>query len=88
MHAQINHGGPENPIRHVGDLGNVVSNATGFVDTTFNDTVISLAGVRSIIGRGVIVHISEDDLGLTDHPDSLTTGNAGGRAACGVIGLA
>ncbi|KAG4078583.1 hypothetical protein HA402_012646, partial [Bradysia odoriphaga] len=40
----------------------------------------------SIIGRGVIVHLNIDDLGRTDHPDSLTTGNAGPRVACGVIG--
>lgn len=89
MHfTQIHHGGPTDEIRHVGDLGNVKSNATGFVDTKFSDTVISLAGKRSILGRGIIVHEGKDDLGRTDHPDSLTTGNAGGRAACGVVGLA
>jgi Cu-Zn family superoxide dismutase len=36
--------------------------------------------------RGVIVHSGVDDLGLGDSPLSNTTGNAGDRWACGVIG--
>ena len=31
--------------------------------------------------------MGEDDLGRGGHETSKTTGNAGGRAACGVIGL-
>jgi hypothetical protein len=34
----------------------------------------------------VIVHADEDDLGLGGHELSATTGNAGDRLACGVIG--
>ena len=37
---------------------------------------------KSIIGRGVIVHEKADDL------KSQPTGDAGGRVACGVIGIA
>ena len=33
------------------------------------------------------VHADEDDLGRGGFEDSKTTGHAGGRLACGVIGL-
>ncbi len=34
------------------------------------------------------VHADPDDLGKGGFEDSLTTGHAGGRLACGVIGYA
>jgi len=54
----------------------------------FTDQLISLYGEYSIVGRSVVVHAQEDDLGKTNHPDSSKTGNSGARVACGVIGLA
>jgi Cu-Zn family superoxide dismutase len=54
----------------------------------FLDKKISLWGEYSILGRSVVVHAQEDDLGRTDHPESPKTGNSGARVACGVIGLA
>jgi len=80
------HGGPTDEDRHVGDLGNVVA-ADGKANVEIKDKQISLTGQQSIIGRTVVVHAGEDDLGKGGHDDSKTTGHAGGRLACGVIGI-
>ncbi|BEI80534.1 hypothetical protein CcaverHIS002_0110630 [Cutaneotrichosporon cavernicola] len=82
-----NHGGPTDTERHVGDLGNVKTDGSGNVNVNIQDSEISLLGPYSILGRSLVVHAGEDDLGKGGHADSLKTGNAGGRAACGVIGI-
>jgi Cu-Zn family superoxide dismutase len=75
--------------RHVGDLGNLKSNAKGEAKYTFYDDVIGLRGTKTnIIGRGLIIHADEDDCGQGGQPDSLITGHAGKRIACSVIGYA
>ncbi|KAJ0180347.1 hypothetical protein K1T71_003751 [Dendrolimus kikuchii] len=81
------HGHPEDENRHVGDLGNIEfdKDQTAHIDLT--DRMIAFSGTRNIIGRAVVLHDGPDDYGRTDHPLSKKTGNAGGRAACGVIGL-
>ncbi|KAI9305929.1 copper/zinc superoxide dismutase [Cunninghamella echinulata] len=82
------HGAPEDEVRHVGDLGNITASADGTATLKVTDNQVKLIGVHSVIGRTVVVHADVDDLGKTAHELSKTTGNAGDRLACGVIGIA
>lgn len=81
------HGAPEDDERHVGDLGNITTDATGVAKGSKQDLLVKLIGANSILGRTVVVHSGTDDLGQGGHADSKKTGNAGGRPACGVIGI-
>ncbi|KAJ3693063.1 hypothetical protein LUZ60_012158 [Juncus effusus] len=83
----LTHGAPQDEIRHAGDLGNVVANSEGVAEATIVDNQIPLSGTNSVVGRAFVVHELEDDLGKGGHELSLSTGNAGGRLACGVVGL-
>jgi Cu-Zn family superoxide dismutase len=81
------HGCPGSKERHVGDLGNLISNRNGIAHYVRIDNVIKLRGTKAnIIGRGLVIHENEDDCGLGNTPLSLTTGNSGKRIACAVIG--
>lgn len=77
------HGAPDDEVRHAGDLGNVTVGEDGCAKFTIVDKQIPLIGSQSIIGRAVVVHADADDLGKGGHELSKTTGNAGGRVACG-----
>ncbi|KAI8900372.1 superoxide dismutase [Globomyces pollinis-pini] len=83
----LTHGAPDAAIRHAGDLGNVVAQADGTVKVVMSDAQVKLIGPHSVIGRTVVCHGDADDLGLTTHELSKTTGNAGARVCCGVIGI-
>ncbi|XP_013197933.1 superoxide dismutase [Cu-Zn] [Amyelois transitella] len=83
------HGAPDATVRHIGDLGNIEAYSDkGVTKVCIQDNLISLVGPNSIIGRTLVVHADPDDMGLGGHELSKTTGNAGARIACGVIGLA
>ncbi|XP_011312678.1 superoxide dismutase [Cu-Zn] 1 isoform X1 [Fopius arisanus] len=81
------HGAPSDSTRHVGDLGNIEANDQNEATIHIVDKVISLTGPNSIIGRGVVIHSDVDDLGKNQDQGSKTTGNAGDRLGCGVIGI-
>ncbi|CEP17463.1 hypothetical protein [Parasitella parasitica] len=82
------HGGTEGEERHAGDFGNIVANADGTATLNLTISTVYLSGPYSVIGRGIVLHAGEDDLGLGNSPLSNTTGNSGDRLACGVIGYA
>ena len=82
------HGSLENNNSHAGDLGNIIS-INGLSKGILITEKISInpCSKNSIIGRMIIVHKNEDDLGLGNNSESLKTGNAGKRLSCGIIGI-
>lgn len=83
------HGGAHSKERHVGDLGNIETDKNGVCKMKFKDNMIKLRGYKqNIIGRSIVIHEQDDDLGLGPNSESKRTGNAGKRIACAVIGYA
>jgi Cu-Zn family superoxide dismutase len=74
------HAGPNERMRHVGDMGNVTASADGKARVDLF-LPISLEGPTGILGRSVVVHAKADDL------KTQPSGDAGGRVAYGVIGV-
>ena len=90
------HGGPDDSNRHVGDLGNITADLTGTAKGVIRSSLVKLSGAYSVMGRSIMVHQDEDDLGRGDNSQadvkppvngkvSKITGNAGARIACGEI---
>lgn len=80
--AGHDHAGPTSEKRHVGDLGNLESDANGHATYKRLDKVVQIHGEHSILSRGITIHAGTDDM------KSQPTGAAGARVAVGVIGLA
>lgn len=73
--------------RHVGDLKQAVANAQGVAEYKQTDAIADLYGPDSIVGRGLVLHAGEDDLGDGGDAGSRANGNAGPRIACCIIGI-
>lgn len=77
------HGAPHDHHSHAGDLGNVTANehgrAIGSLVVPASKITVAGSADNNVIGRSVIVHTATDDL------VSQPTGDAGARAACGII---
>ena len=69
---------------HVGDLGNIVADQSGTARFQIKAERVELS---DIVGRAIVIHADEDDLGKGGDDESLKTGNAGDRLGCGVIRL-
>lgn len=84
---QVSHGAPNDQFRHVGDLGNIEAGEDGMAQIDGVDSHLSLTGKRGVIGRSIVVHEKQDDLGRGGTEESSKTGSAGARLACGVVGF-
>ncbi|MCO5297165.1 MAG: superoxide dismutase family protein [Fimbriimonadaceae bacterium] len=76
------HALPTTSMRHAGDLGNLKADAKGVATLNQEFDTFTIDGEKApILGRGLVIHALPDDGGQP-------TGNAGGRIAVGVIGVA
>jgi Cu-Zn family superoxide dismutase len=74
------HGAPDAAEHHAGDFGNLEADSSGKAHLELKSNMLKFSGESSILGHAVIVHEKVDDW-------SQPVGNAGGRQACGVIGI-
>ncbi|NXU60520.1 SODE dismutase, partial [Horornis vulcanius] len=84
-------GGHYNPFRvnhprHPGDFGNFLPKE-GKIRKYKTNLFATVFGPYSIMGRSVVIHEQEDDMGKGNNKASLENGNAGKRLACCVIGI-
>ena len=75
------------PNNHLGDLGNIIVDSAGRCHATIFVHDLPLSGPHSVVGRAMVVHADEDDLGLGGTEDSHKSGSSGARISCGIIEL-
>jgi len=73
------HGAYNGPSHHMGDLPQLMADASGTAQLSFDSTMLKLSGPDAIVGKSLIVHRDPDDV------NAQPTGNAGPRLACAVI---
>ncbi|XP_062850820.1 extracellular superoxide dismutase [Cu-Zn] [Trichomycterus rosablanca] len=83
-------GGHYNPLgvdhpNHPGDFGNFIAQKGKIRRCVYSKA--TLHGELSVLGRAVVIHEKQDDMGKGHDAGSLLHGNAGGRLACCVIGI-
>ncbi len=72
------HGAPDSPTHHVGDLGNIEADSEGNASFEMTVDFITLSeGPNSVLGKAVIVEADEDNFDPSR--------SDGARLACGVI---
>jgi Cu-Zn family superoxide dismutase len=79
--ANAMHGGPSTTARHLGDLPNVQSDASGkaTISTIIAGATLHDGGANDLVGKALIVHAKPDDYA------TQPSGDSGDRIACGVI---
>ncbi|XP_068177243.1 extracellular superoxide dismutase [Cu-Zn]-like [Antennarius striatus] len=70
---------------HAGDIGNFEPR-NGKISAVIQSNA-TMFGRWSVIGRAVVIHEEEDDMGLGGDAGSLLHGNAGARLGCCIIGI-
>ncbi len=77
------HAGPEDPVKHAGDFGNLSAGDSGPAEGEITLDSFTLSegptSVNDADGTAIIVHLGTDDL------VSQPSGNSGARYACGVV---
>ncbi|VDQ17416.1 unnamed protein product [Trichobilharzia regenti] len=81
-----NHGGPNTTVRHEGDLGNGVVDARGNLQIDVYVNPRDICRYNGFLGRALVIHQNQDDLGTRPTPESKSTGSSGPRLACATIG--
>merc|ERR1712000_152282 len=74
------HGASEDEIRHVGGLGNITADADGHSKGSMTDHQVKLfehEKYGSVVGRSMMIHAKEDDLGLGDNSKANEPGPPG-----------
>ena len=78
----------EKKIRNLFSKSDICVNLIGIIAKfMMEDSLVKLRGTKAnVVGRSLVIHEDPDDLGMGGHSDSLTTGHAGKRITCAVIG--